>query len=1467
MTINFLKFIIILAFVVLLIIPIFVLFVFKKGSFKSPHNKKNFKFIVFAILEIVLFALLINFINDIGNLILNIPIIGELLNSVFSNIGEKTDYIMFVIIALIVNLLALYIYMFIKLGIYSAFLASLKSKKKKSDKDEDETKEDEKDKDKNTKKRLGEFLKDTKDELEKQVYIDKFGDEVDVEPVYSNFKKKLFGTFFEAPDYVHVKPWVFKTRIITQDFIKFFVCIYSLFLFVLTLTLVFKMNDGVYNILINILKVDKWFIYPFLPLILLQEICNFFNAEMLVTENEDEEISIIKKKEIDPRVEELNIEIVKRFDEEHHLRFFPSIDYKQVDEYVPTNRAFASAIDFIRNQTKFTSGHVVQSYLECLDAMYNDNHVYFCASFYSEFGEYLITYAYTRLLAGERIIFIIPDKKNVEDFKKYILLRLTKLTKSSEEYSWRVYSTDEHIEQADIVVGYLEEFNNDSIVENNPIFFEEVCNAIFIDADKIVMLESYLCPIISMKLLKATNNRIKYIFTSNNIYRGFAAGSLPKFFCVEKVLNFSCAKENESVTYTIWNRESKSNRIYSKYGQTLTSPECLIAELAYQHGIDGIKVITESPIEHSDKEVLTKHEVEINNFYKEIPDINYLVYTDELNNLSSAVYLCARFRGKKDSIIHILTKPYLLREYFLSKMVNEDFVNRSSFIQPRVVEHADDQKLSLLRVFCEASNEEGMEVSDFIRTMHNVISLSIKRKDKPLCLFCKKLLEKPNFNIQDTSLKELTQYLIAGLCDTVNTPYNETNAVSAKDYYIIVDITKSDGINTIKTKNIIFKRTKIVFDKILSSIDKVSLVLNDKKIGYLNTFSTRVKSEYIIGQNIVFNNAEYEIEQISQDCRTIFLKRENVKYKNIFDTIHLRRFKELMYEEVGLPGELYFSKGEIEYIRVKQLKIDVLAETYGFYNLMSDNQSLDLVHGVQGNPQLDKRIVDDMARNIVDGKALELEIDSRMEVNDGMRLLISSIINEFIKTLFPFVYRCIAVCPVLENPFIFDDDSIPSTYEEAVKRLYPYLTKEATDDKSTKEATDDKSTKKATDDKSTKKVYKLKEENNKKLRFIFINDAINEDVGVLNWFFDLHGHLMQELLINVYSYLAWLNARIDSNGESSVSSKQKHYIFFGNDSLPECFDLQGSCKLLGMLNVTLSDKGDNDFETASVENEEIVEHCSFCHNIVESGRYTTFNKNRIICHECYDVVTSDEKLNELADEVYDYLEEHYPEEKFRKLKVQLDETYDLEKGKELNEYYYNFDNSNHLVKVEKSIPIDNAKACILRAIISSWQEDNNLMISYTDGQLYFEEILYFKHIEKERIAQWTLNNISETVNQDVNEISDYVNYTSEDENEFSSQKLTSFSFMRMKAKEIDEYEIRKNTEKLDEIDDYVGLYDPNSIPRLWKKFLILKSKDLEDETNDSDPIPIEDSLKVDEPVEDENAENDDPQENDSELEE
>ena len=110
-------------------------------------------------------------------------------------------------------------------------------------------------------------------------------------------------------------------------------------------------------------------------------------------------------------------------------------------------------------------------------------------------------------------------------------------------------------------------------------------------------------------------------------------------------------------------------------------------------------------------------------------------------------------------------------------MQNEDFVNRSSFIQPRVIEHADNQKLSLLKVYCEATCEEGIEVNTFVNRMRDVITLSLKRGDNSLCEFCQKILEKYEYKISKIGLKDLTSYLIAGLCDNIDTTFYEIRAV------------------------------------------------------------------------------------------------------------------------------------------------------------------------------------------------------------------------------------------------------------------------------------------------------------------------------------------------------------------------------------------------------------------------------------------------------------------------------------------------------------------------------------------------------------------------------------------------------------------------------------------------------------------------------------------------------------------
>ena len=775
------------------------------------------------------------------------------------------------------------------------------------------------------------------------------------------------------------------------------------------------------------------------------------------------------KKECEARLVALNNELTKRFDENHFFRYYPELPCKEVPEYVCSNIPYASALAYIREYARQNSGHVVQSYMESLDAVFNDNHIYFGTSFYSEYGEYLISYAYTRLLSGARMIFIISDMEKAESLRRYIRDRLTSMTNCSNNATWRVYIKGERLDQADILIATPEDFRDDSIINHYPAFFEEVCNAVFVDADRITAIYGYLCPILSMRLKKATENRIRFIFLTRDIMRGFAAKSLPRYFCIDKVYTCSSALENESTAYTLLNRESKHHRIYNKHGQTLTSLECIVAEQAVKFGVDGVKVISGAPIDHADAVSLATKGVELNEFYKPVPKINYMIYADDRCNLASAIYTCTRFRGHVKSIANIISKPYLLRDYFVFMASNGEYINRSSFIQPRAVESMDIGKLSLLRIFCEASMDDGMSLAKFCEKMRNIIEMVGNRFSSAPSCFCGDMIEKIKSGELVPDEDDYAAYLVSGLFDYTGTGKDRSEGKKAKDYYLIVDSKYSTSAS--RDKTICFKRSKYFFDRLTDKNKRVELRLNDSTIGYLDTFPSRVHQQYMVGQSIIFRNMEYEIGEISDDSSVIYLRNENVTFKNSLDTFFLRRYDVRNLEKVGDEGILYRSNSNLAEIRVSHAIADITGENYGFFTLTCDNQTLDFSHGVEGNPWVGEARVSETARKLKGADCLVVTLRARVECNDEMRILISVVFNEFIKTIFPDTYRLLSICPVLASPIENAWDGDKST-DEQIRVLYPYLANSC-----------------------------LKETDDHIMRFIMVNDCA-DDVGIFDWFYD-----------------------------------------------------------------------------------------------------------------------------------------------------------------------------------------------------------------------------------------------------------------------------------------------------------------------------------------------------------------------------
>ncbi|MBE5744047.1 MAG: hypothetical protein E7358_04965 [Clostridiales bacterium] len=1389
-------------------------------KYSEPNNKKNLYFVLLSTLFCVVVLLLLKILNSLSNAVLNVSFINDLFAKISEKIPSNVDFISTVAIVVIVNVIIIYGYSFLKLLLKVCILDPAyglgkrpRRKKKKrcptcGRKMKVEVTEDSESKENNENATEGEKKENDKEVEDKKRILVREREILKKSP-RGKIRTALWSIFFEKPDFVYAKNWVIRTKNVLQGFIYLVEVLYALIFILLLWGVFFVAPDFVYFILVDILQFQDWYLYPFISLIILQEICNFFNTkirEVDEVEEQEEQKRQEKKEKIESDLRALHLEIQRRFDGEHNLRYYPEAGQDTAVPYQCTNRPYASALDFIQNRMKEKSGRIVHSYMECLDSSYNDKNVYFCASFYSEFGDYLIHYTYTRLLSGMRMVFILSDKSRVLALRKYISDALMSLIDASEDCTWRVYTSEERLDQADVLVATPEDFKNDEMVENYPSFFDEVSNAVFIDADTMIELESYLCPVIAKRLQKASNDRVRFIFLTKAIIRGFTASTLPRFFCLDDVLSFSSANENEAVSYTLWNKESKRNVVYNRHGQTLTNLETMIAEQAVNHGVDGVRVVTPCVLDRSERDVLDSHDIEINKFYKQpLPRINYMIYTDDRSNLSAALYTATRFRGTEKSLVHIISHPYLLREYFMDRIISEEYINRSSFIQPRVSEHVNKAKLSFLKLFCDATTDEGMSISEFENKMLSVMEISKQREDSPLCPYCSKPVELGEF--LDVNVEILAAYLLAALYDDADTPVEESIARRVKDYYIIIDAADYDGYSLVKDKRIQFKHVKEILSKVYKCNERVKLCINDQIIGELETFPVRVPLEYVVGQSIVYNNIEYEIERISQDNKILFLRHENVTFKNCLDTIFMRRYAiEKDNGAVGIEGVFHKTEGMLEEIRVSMHNVDFRGETYGFYSLLSNCQTLDFVRGAVGNPHLDKVLVDDNARNIKNGKVLYVSLKTRMDCTDEMRLLLSAVFNEFIRTIFPKTYHCISICPVLENIMPYSANNEPNDYLGRVKSLYPYLTNLSI----VKEEGDES--------------YK------REMKFLFINDCM-EDVGVLDWFYDKFGHYMHEFLANVYSYLHWLKLRPELN----------HYIYFGADKLAECFDVEKCCELLGDYNIILSEVGVHDYETAG-DNivEENPERCSFCGNVLESGRYLKLDDGRFICVDCdkQSVRTADELL-QAEKAVRAYLEKEYPDVMFGTSTVKFNDGLFNKEDMTASQINYRVDFDSREIYVEAETPRMAIECSILRGIIKMWQHDNELLISYADAQLEFEEIKYLKL--KGYDAKIDL--IKEKY--DVNMLADVEQITESVEGEDATDN-SSFAFMRKKYTEI------INDSEIDNVisdDEPSELYDPMKTPRFWKRYL--RGEKI---TDGEDLMSKDDRTEQDEPTEDDYSE-------------
>ena len=200
--------------------------------YDEPNNKKNLYFVLLSVLFCVLVLVLLKVLNSLSNAVLEIAFIDALFAKISDKIPSNVNFISTVAIIVVVNVVIIYGYSFVKLLLKKCILdpayglgKRLKRKKKKrcptcgkkmkgkvQENPEESTEEGDKKPEENGDK------KPEGSEDKKRIAIRER--EILKKETRGKIRKFAWSLFFEGENFEYAKNWVLRTRKVLQGFIK-----------------------------------------------------------------------------------------------------------------------------------------------------------------------------------------------------------------------------------------------------------------------------------------------------------------------------------------------------------------------------------------------------------------------------------------------------------------------------------------------------------------------------------------------------------------------------------------------------------------------------------------------------------------------------------------------------------------------------------------------------------------------------------------------------------------------------------------------------------------------------------------------------------------------------------------------------------------------------------------------------------------------------------------------------------------------------------------------------------------------------------------------------------------------------------------------------------------------------------------------------------------------------------------------
>ena len=999
-------------------------------------------------------------------------------------------------------------------------------------------------------------------------------------------------------------------------------------------------------------------------------------------------------------------ELAEQYKKQFPERFCAELDSRSVGTEKPfLNEAAAVEPNKSIGERLREEGFSVNgSYLTCLQHLFQRKSAMINASMFSDFGEYLFIYLNTLLARGDNVLFLCADEDRAAKLSRYVEEKFRQVNSFHPVWLIRDGEETHGTSDADVLVMSPRFVTDNNTFVGQRSFFNRLSAVILVDTAEIAARDEVAMTLLAHRLAVCGGNRgtrePQYICLSENSHPEIS-NSIKRILDLREELYVCDGYQSFEHTHLmLWNYEPArsgsdgrdtmaQDNLFGSSSQHYWGVSIPLACVGLKYGVERINIIarTWTPIRQIADNVknqisrLTAYfgsqigsgdfdrVLRLNTLEPIDPRSTFLIVEDDLFNLPLAVYNYSRFSGSETGMIHIVSKPYMLRDYFTANA--RRYLSREAKVDMILPAMVETRQLILTKILSEAKGL-GIEAN---RLLAEVQKLDPEVKDlREAMRFCRDAFYPDG--------DELVEFYFSQRTETEFNP-----AATSFEERVYVRLKPDTPLD------------RIVTDTRLAKLD-----LRGQR-EELDVFANRIRQTFVTGQNFVHNGSIYRVVRLDEEEGVVFVTEASDRLGAPVDYIQVRKYtlkgepaatdvKPVRY----VTDEKHITNGyEIRLYHEADLSVDTL----GYFALSSVNPTPDLLNMPDYTP-FSKEERRSCFREYTGKTVLAFRIKHVGELMaDKTSFLLAVMMNELLKTVFPYSYQCIAVCPNLTDP----DKLLEKELDRRIASAYPQIT-----------------------------VSENFRHDSDDVEVLLIEDC-EADLGLLRTLLQNEHFPFSFFFSSILAYLNWYDG---FSGSGNITNR---YLHFGGEDMPDCFDP-----------ITLKEIC-SEFETVrrsdsiSVELVSTKGRCSYCHRELVNVTETVMNDgagkyNRRLCDRCASLIVRDHKqLMQL----------------YKRTRRYLCDTFGITLPEDLNLHFATAATLRNRVKsgdkrvvvglsdfdkrelwVESDAPPANVLDVLVHELTHFWQHENldTEDLTVLEGQASYVEVQFMRSENYTELADW-----------------------------------------------------------------------------------------------------------------------------------